>query len=308
MSQPKETTIKQKEEGEPEVSIGVPVYNGEKYLEEALDSIVNQTYSGFEVIICDNVSTDRTPDICQFYADRDERITYHRNEQNIGGANNFNRTFRLSSGKYFKWVAHDDVIAEDFLAKCTDVLQNDPSVVVCSTRAGCIDEDGDLQHVWQHSMRTDSYEPHERFFDLLYHPHRQALYGLIRSSVLRKTNLLGSFHDSDGNLLAELSLYGRLVELPEVLHYDRVHPEKYTVAKKTPEERAAWFNPNGDIGHFHFPQWRAFREYSAAVQNAPLTSRERVLCLFSLLQWAGIRWRVLAGEVKYNMKRMVVGG
>ena len=285
----------------PRVSVGMPVYNGANFIEEALDSILDQTYSDFEVIICDNASTDRTPVICKSYSARDERIKYHRNDRNMGGANNFNRTFELSSGIYFKWAAHDDVIAEDFLAKCIEVLEGDPTVAVCSALTGSINENGELQRVWRHSMRTDSHKPHERFFDLLYYPYRQALYGLIRSSTLQKTNLLGSFHDSDGNLLIELALHGRLVELPELLFFDRVHPEKYTVSNTTPEERAAWFNPNGNHSTFHFPRWKAVRGYCAALKSAPLTASERASCIAGLLRWMGARWRVLGGELKNNM-------
>jgi glycosyltransferase involved in cell wall biosynthesis len=89
----------------PRVSIGLPVFNGEKYLAEALDSILSQTYRDFKLIISDNASTDRTEQICREYAAKDRRIRYYRNEKNIGAPKNFNRVFELSSGKYFRWDA-----------------------------------------------------------------------------------------------------------------------------------------------------------------------------------------------------------
>jgi glycosyltransferase involved in cell wall biosynthesis len=88
----------------PRLSIGMPVFNGEKYLKEALDSILAQTYSDFELLISDNASTDRTEQICREYAAKDRRIRYYRNEKNIGAPKNFNRVFELSSGKYFRWA------------------------------------------------------------------------------------------------------------------------------------------------------------------------------------------------------------
>lgn len=308
MSTSQQNTLNREEQDKeqpPLISVGVPVHNGENFIEKALDSILGQTYTNFELIICDNVSGDRTPDICKWYRDQDKRVTYHRNEKNIGPTNNFNRTFKLASGTYFKWAAHDDVIAEEFLARCLDVLEADPSVVVCSALTGSIDEEGELQHVWRHSMRTDSYKTHERFYDLLYHPHRQALYGLIRSSALRETSLLRGFNDSDGNLLVELALRGRLVELPELLFFDRVHPDKYTVSIKDagPEARAAWFNPQSEPSPFRFPKWRGTYGYWWALWHAPLTKKERARCIADLLYWMGVRWRPLAGELKNNARR-----
>src|SRR5690242_8158644 len=90
------------------VSIGMPVFNGENYLVPALDAIRSQTYQNVEIIISDNASTDRTRDIAQKSAQDDRRIRYCRNEKNVGASANFNNTFELSSGKYFKWAAHDD--------------------------------------------------------------------------------------------------------------------------------------------------------------------------------------------------------
>jgi len=115
----------------PKVSIGLPVYNGENYLRNALESILDQTFRDFEVIISDNASTDRTGEICREYAAKDPRIRYCRNDRNLGAAGNFNRAFELSSGEYFKWAAHDDVIERDFLSSCVSVLDEDPSVVAC---------------------------------------------------------------------------------------------------------------------------------------------------------------------------------
>src|SRR5512141_2931759 len=115
----------------PRISIGLPVYNGEKYLELTIKSILAQSFTDFELIIADNASTDRTQEICQIYAARDRRIRYLRNEQNLGAAPNHNRVFQLSSGEYFKWSGYDDLIKPDFLAKCIDILDRNPSVAIC---------------------------------------------------------------------------------------------------------------------------------------------------------------------------------
>src|SRR5436190_12174806 len=94
---------------DPIVSIGLPVFNGERYLRQALDSLLGQDFQDFELIISDNASTDRTAEICRAYVAKDRRIRYYRNESNIGSAPNYRRVFELARGEFFKWCSHDDV-------------------------------------------------------------------------------------------------------------------------------------------------------------------------------------------------------
>ncbi|WP_081588053.1 glycosyltransferase family 2 protein [Gloeocapsa sp. PCC 7428] len=93
----------------PRISIGMPVYNGEPYLKDAINSILNQTFEDFELIISDNGSTDRTEEICRTIASQDQRVRYYRNEQNLGAGWNFNRVVDLATGEYFRWACHDDI-------------------------------------------------------------------------------------------------------------------------------------------------------------------------------------------------------
>src|SRR3954466_4130607 len=93
----------------PRVSIGLPVFNGEKYLPEALDSLVSQDFEDLEIILSDNGSTDSTQNICREFAAKDPRIRYHRNQTNIGASKNYNRVLELARGEYFKWASHDDI-------------------------------------------------------------------------------------------------------------------------------------------------------------------------------------------------------
>src|SRR6476646_2411498 len=128
----------------PKVAIGLPVYNGAKYVAEAIESVLAQTYGDLELVISDNASTDATEEICRDYTARDSRVRYARAEQNGGAAWNFNRTFELSRGEYFKWLAHDDAIGPQYLARCLAVLDRDPGVVLCHTRTGIINGQGEL--------------------------------------------------------------------------------------------------------------------------------------------------------------------
>lgn len=109
----------------PRVSIGLPVYNGQQYLRQALDSLLAQTFHTFEVIISDNASNDATPEICRDYAACDPRIRYVRHDVNRGAAWNFNYVFGLARGVYFKWHAHDDMLEPTFLEQCVTILDHD---------------------------------------------------------------------------------------------------------------------------------------------------------------------------------------
>src|SRR5690349_18986725 len=109
----------------PRVSIGLPVYNGERFVGDAIQCVLDQTYSNWELIICDNCSTDRTLSICRTFADQDRRIRIYQNPRNMGVCFNYREVFRLSSGEYFKWMAHDDLFAPDFVASCVEELEKE---------------------------------------------------------------------------------------------------------------------------------------------------------------------------------------
>src|SRR3990172_1032368 len=119
-----ERTIRNKEM--PIVSIGIPIYNEEKWAARALDSLLAQSYPNIEIIISDNASTDRTEEICREYFRKDNRIRYYRNDTNMGMGYNFEKVVQLSQGKYFMWAAADDWWAPDFVKLLVEELESHP--------------------------------------------------------------------------------------------------------------------------------------------------------------------------------------
>ncbi|MBD8880541.1 glycosyltransferase family 2 protein [Rhodanobacter sp. 7MK24] len=121
---------------QPRVAIGMPVFNGEKTLADAIESVAQQTYGNFTLIISDNASTDATPKICQAMARHDSRIIYIRQESNIGAEANFDYVLRAAECEYFMWAAADDVRSPDFLALCVDFLDHNSDYIgaTCPTR------------------------------------------------------------------------------------------------------------------------------------------------------------------------------
>src|SRR5262245_34163763 len=108
------------------VSIGLPVYNGDNFIRQTIESYLSQTFEDFELIISDNASTDRTEEICRTFAVQDRRVRYTRNKENIGLARNYNQVFTMSCGEYFKWADHDDMCRPTFLMKCVQALEEHP--------------------------------------------------------------------------------------------------------------------------------------------------------------------------------------
>ncbi|MDY6838675.1 MAG: glycosyltransferase [Thermodesulfobacteriota bacterium] len=268
----------------PTVSIGLPVFNGELYLEEAILSILSQTFEDFELLISDNASNDSTQDICLHYANLDPRIRYYSNHQNIGAAHNFNRTFALSFGKYFKWAAHDDLLNKTFLSRCFDVLENNRDVVLCHSLVRIIDENGIVLKDHNDNLtHLDSPHPHRRFFSAMsFSLHCYDIFGLIRSDVLSKTPLIAPYFGSDRCLLVALSLEGKIYRIHDYLFLSREHSAR-SVRKPVPNV-VQWFDPNLHP-RIHMPIWRYFIEYFKSVGKVSLRFDERLSCYIQLVRW-----------------------
>lgn len=258
----------------PKVSIGLPVFNGEQFLEEAIDSILTQTFNDFELIISDNASTDRTGEICRYYQSKDRRIRYRRNETNLGGAINANLTFHLSQGKYFRWAAHDDICSPQLLEKCVEVLDNDPSVVLSYGQTIKINDVGEIIGE-TFSRLGESNSPHQRFLEIASRTHScEVIYGLYRSDTLRSTRLHKNYTDSDRTLLCELGLYGKFCQIQEPLFNKRFHLKNQYHDWRT---RMAWFDERF-IGKIVFPNWIQIYNFFAIINRAPLSITEKLLC------------------------------
>lgn len=288
----------------PKVSIGLAVYNGEDFLEEAIDSILGQTFTDFELIISDNASTDRTAEICQAYLLKDKRIRYHRNSKNIGGANNENLTFEMARGKYFRWAAHDDVCAPTLVEKSVAIMDAHPDVVLCYPIIIKIDAEGNEFETLDDGRGTSN-QPFVRFRDLS-RPETgcEPIYGLIRPEALRRTGLQRNYTDSDRTLLSHLALLGRFYMLPEALFYKRIHAKKSTEVFADWRQRMEWFDPDNK-DRITFPHWLQFFHYLEVIQDAPLALGQRLRCYLHIGQWVlkNKRWGKLANDVVIAIRK-----
>lgn len=287
------------------ISIGLPVYNGEKYLTDAIESILSQTYEDIELIICDNASTDGTRDICEEFKKYDNRIKYNRNHNNIGAANNFNKVFHLSTGEYFKWSAHDDLCAPDFIHRCVGVLNENQDVVLCYPKAMIIDENGMPVGPYKKKLPTDSSDPAVRYEALIRFGHKCfEVFGLIRRNELRNTTLIGPYARGDGVLLVQLSLLGRFQEIPEYLFFPRQHREQSMSMVGDFRRYAVWFNP-GLNEKMVFPYWRMHFEYLRAINMFELKWHDRIRCYRYLLYWLFRRLVLFRRDITFQIRRLL---
>jgi glycosyltransferase involved in cell wall biosynthesis len=307
----------------PLVSVGLFVYNGERFIEDALRSILNQTFTDFELIISDNTSTDRTGEIAQAYAQRDNRIRYYRSEKNMGGGWNARRVYELATGKYFRWAAVDDLLEPDLLRRCVDILETDPGCVVAHPRTKEVDENGTFIKNYVPPMRTDFDDAVARFREMLLTGGHMCyqIYGVMRMSALRQLPPQGIYVNADGVLLARMSLLGRFYEVPEYLFISRRHsgqsgatlparlkqPRRFRLTNwccsslPSPE----WWDPSKSRA-LTFPELRLLFEYFLSIFRAPLGAGQKLRCYFMLLSWLNTPTKMSSSHFKQMIKDLLI--
>jgi glycosyltransferase involved in cell wall biosynthesis len=285
----------------PPVSIGMPVFNSEKYIVPALESILGQSFSDFELIISDNSSDDRTAEICQEFARRDGRIRYFRQPKNIGAPRNFNFVFEQATGPYFKWAAGSDVCDRDLVRVCKQVLDERPEVVLAFGKTMAIDERGQILGAVEDDLVMDDERPSRRFRHVVDHSYYNNVHaGLFRSETLRKTMLEQPYPSGDMVLIAELALYGRFWEVPQALFYRRDAPGT-TTKLRSASENLLVVAPDSTSRRY-WPTWRSFFGYFQAALRSPIGTVEKArICRYLLRRSVSYRrrlWNELAGNLR----------
>jgi glycosyltransferase involved in cell wall biosynthesis len=288
----------------------VPVYNGENFVEEAIESILNQSFEDLELIISDDGSTDSTEDICRAFTARDERVRYFRNPENIGPGPNYRRALGLTRAPYVKLAAHDDVCLPTFIETCVSVLDRDPTVVLAHTAAASIDEAGEVISVWEPNRALAADDAETRFRaaldigDEIY-----LIWGVARAEVMRRIPPIGAYVGHDRPWLTALALHGRIDVSPEVLFHQREHPQRsvHTYDWRRPREAIAWHDRDR-AGKLTFPNWRLLGEHARAVLRAPVNVGVKNRCLQELAHWATDNRQALRWDVAMAAERLPIAG
>ena len=213
----------------PRVTVALPVYNGGEYLAAAIESVLHQSFQDFEFVISDNASTDGTEEICRSAASRDARVRYVRHPQNRGASWNHNHLVDLARGELFNWVGADDLNRPEFLARCVTALDEIPEAVLAYPRTVAIDEDGNTLYEYSPGWELRQDDPGERLRSVIlkggHWVNADALTGVVRTGPLRRTRLIPAYQGGDKRPLGELSLMGKFIEIPELLHLRRFHQD-----------------------------------------------------------------------------------
>jgi len=276
----------------PRLSIGLPVYNGEKYLAESLDALLGQTYENFELIISDNASADGTAGICRRYMKQDSRIRYHRQPHNIGAAPNHNFVLGQARGELVKWAASDDLYARDLLERCVEALDEYPHVVLAHSWTALIDSAGSITEKIEYPLATASLRAPERFQSMLYGKTGDDSYGVIRAEVFRLVAPHDSYHHADRTITTEIALQGPFYQVPDWLYFRRDHPDRAERARPTARARCTNMDPRR-ADRLRHPAIRLYAEYlwayASAIRRAPLSPADRQECYRCLAGWASSR-------------------
>jgi glycosyltransferase involved in cell wall biosynthesis len=297
--------------GTPRITVGLPVYNGERYLEGALRALQSQTIDGLEVVVSDNASTDSSFDLARDVVAGDPRFRLLASKSNCGIARNFNRTLAAARAPFFMWHAADDQAEPDHLARCVDALAADHGAVVAFSRVRWIDDSGQLIELARDIHRElpvdSAAERVARFLrDDLYEAIGYG--GVMRTRTLRAMGGLGNYYGSDNVLGIQMALRGRWIQVPSVLFQARRHDGQFSkdqgkdVVDQARTFRPEWRRPVA------FPQWYvAARMYRAALAG-PGSARQRAAAAMAVARfWSVPNWRLLGFDLKRNAVRLVHG-
>ena len=223
----------------PKLSIGLPVYNGEEFLEKKLESILSQTFSDYELIISDNNSTDSTNKICEQFLKKDKRIKYFRQKQNMGANWNFNFVLSEAIAPFFLWVGVNDKISNKFLEKNMNILENDQKIVGSISKIkplkifGNKSKETKIDSFFQkiikksRSIKTidslpifGTYEEKIRFY--LKNSTCQLIYGIFRIDKLKESIVQNSFIGNDWATMIKILKFGNFHIVEEDIMYEHL--------------------------------------------------------------------------------------
>ena len=229
----------------PKVTVLMSVYNGERYLREAIDSVIGQTFADFEFLIIDDASSDGSSEIIAEYADRDPRVVIFRNNMNMGLTKSLNKGLRIAGGEYIARHDADDVSLPARLEKQVCMLEGQPDVVLVSGNLDLIDGDG---HVWRQPRRR-GHPLLIAWFLLFYNylgGHSQVMFR--RQPVIE----LGGYseerpYSQDYELWLRLAEVGRIVIMPDVILKHRQHAASISSNYDEAQRQYSLINSGGAI-------------------------------------------------------------
>ena len=287
------------------VVIAVPTRNRAHLLAETLDTLLAQDYDNFRVVVSDNASTDHTGEVVRGYAARDPRVTYSRNETNIGLIGNFNRAIELTAGGEYAVIAGDDDLYDrTFLPRLVAILEANPAAALAACAVDVIDESGAFVSTVDQKYATRPLGNVEaRAKEMLNHGYGNLMTGVYRRSLLAGTGWFRNPHRDywdwiDVTMLFDVAISGEVLWTPDVL----LHKRKGGVSAQ-PVRRSAADTLRTIAGIS-----RDLRRRSARIADPAIRRRVNAEIRRKTLQllW-GFRSAVIVGLVPAALRRKVRG-
>ncbi len=265
----------------PRVSIGMPVFNGENTIGRAIDSILAQTFTDFELIISDNASTDGTELVCRGYAEKDKRIRYVRQPQNRGALENFNFVLDQAVGELFMWAAADDCRSLDYLEKNVEFLDGHPEYVASTSPTYFDASDIDQVRMGDSSLEADDRLERVSLFFTGWHANGR-FYSLFRRKVLAEYE-----YRSDDYLAAD---WGWVINAALVGKLKRVESGWVHLGRMGHSNTTNVFAPyNKDLVHFLVPFGPLFQRTLLLCERIPIKVKCKLFAKWVRLSLQAIR-------------------
>lgn len=252
----------------------MPVFNGESFLPQAIDSMLAQSHANIELIISDNASTDRSAAIAAEYAGRDLRVRCFLQPRNIGAVRNYNFVAARARGKYLKWASANDYCDTEMLAACIEVLESEPRAVLCFGTTRLVDEVTGAVQPFNSDFSIAEERPSARFNRVLTEMRlNNAFNGLIRMEALGKTGLVRNYRSGDLVLMAELAMAGTFILLPRPFLYRRVGAHTFS-SRLSDTDLSHFIDPEAKSGA-GLDRLRMNIDYFTTVLRASMSLREK---------------------------------
>jgi glycosyltransferase involved in cell wall biosynthesis len=279
----------------PSVGIGLPVYNNSKYLSKTLDSLLNQTYPNIIIYLSDDCSDDGTDDICEYYAAKDKRIKYSRNEKNIGPSANSKKILALASTEYFMFARGHELVSQKLIEECVQVLEQDKSIVVAVGRTFWIDEEDNIlldKPVGYYDTRGLGVAI--RCVFALWGNH-EYYYGLTKTEIMKNIRLKRDIIGMDFIVMLEMALIGSFAHVGSSTRYRRYHYGNETYGKRMHRYKTVSYRHLRIIDHV-FPFARLPYHLFLSVLKSDVSTGDKIKVLLVVLFNAPLRYLVSRGK------------
>lgn len=279
----------------PSVGIGLPVYNNAKHISKTLDSLVNQSYTNIVIYLSDDCSDDGTDDICQRYAERDNRIKYSKNERNIGANANNRKVIALASTDYFMFARGHEILSPNHIADCVRILEEDETVVLAFVTTKWIDNDDNIIP----NKPVGYYDT--RGFDvvtrcvLAFWGNYDCYYGLSRTNVMKSIRGNEEIIGSDILSLFEKALLGSFAHVTSCVRYRRYRYSGETYHKRIQRYKTSTYKQLKAIDHI-FPLARLPYHLCLSAIRSKVSLADKIKILFVVLFNAPLRYIVSRGK------------